>query len=88
MVESNYYHYYWFTFFPQEFCIYLLLDICYINNITMKCGISRQIFDPVLAPDQFGVVRPLGPKDLDRCMTRQGVAQHSLPLQESHGVNM
>ena len=26
-----------------------------------------------LAPDQFGVVRPLGPKNLDRHVTRHGV---------------
>ena len=39
----------------------------------MKHGISRQRLDPVLAPDQFGVARPLGPKDLDRHVTRHGV---------------
>ena len=39
----------------------------------MKCGISRQRLDPVLAPDQFGVARPLGPEDLDRCVTRHGI---------------
>ena len=39
----------------------------------MKHGVSRQRLDPVLAPDQFGVARPLGPKDLDRCVTRHGV---------------
>ena len=39
----------------------------------MKCGISRQRLDPVLAPDQFGVAQPLGPKDLDQCVTRHGV---------------
>ena len=39
----------------------------------MKCGISRQRLDPVLAPDQFGVARPLGPKDLDRHVTRHGI---------------
>ena len=44
-----------------------------MNNIAMKCGISRQRLDPDLASDQFGVVRPLGPKDLDRCVTRHGV---------------
>ena len=27
----------------------------------------------VLAPDQFGVARPLGPKDLGRCVTRHGI---------------
>ena len=44
-----------------------------MNTITMKHGISRQRLDPVLAPDQFGVARPLGPKDLDRHVTRHGV---------------
>ena len=38
----------------------------------MKCGISRQRLDPVLAPDQFSVASPLGPKDLDRHVTRHG----------------
>ena len=26
-----------------------------------------------MAPDQFGVVKPLGPEDLDRCVTRHGI---------------
>ena len=39
----------------------------------MKCGISRQSLDPVLAPDQFGVAWPLGPEDLDKCVTRHGI---------------
>ena len=39
----------------------------------MKCGISRQRLDPVLAPDQFGVAQPLGPEDLDKCVTRHGI---------------
>ena len=39
----------------------------------MKCGISRQRLDPVLAPDQFGVAQPLGPEDLDKCVTRHDV---------------
>ena len=39
----------------------------------MKCGISRQRLDPVLAPDQFGVARPLGPEDLDKCATRHDI---------------
>ena len=33
--------------------------------MNMKCDI-RQRIDPVLAPNQFSVARPLGPKDLDR----------------------
>ena len=36
----------------------------------MKHGISRQRLDPVLAPDQFGVARPLGPEDLDKHVTK------------------
>ena len=39
----------------------------------MKCDISRQRIDHVLAPDEFSVARPLGPEDLDRCVTRHGV---------------
>ena len=45
----------------------------FVNNITMKHGINRQILDPVLAPDQFGVAKCLGPEDLDRHVTRHGV---------------
>ena len=41
--------------------------------MNMKCDISRQRIDPVLAPDQFSVARPLGPEDLDRCVMRHGV---------------
>ena len=53
----------------------------------MKCGISRQRLGPVLAPNQFGVARPFGPKDLDRCVTRHGVyptflAPKGVPLSE------
>ena len=29
--------------------------------------------DPVLAPDQFSIARPLKPKDLDRHVTRDGI---------------
>ena len=39
----------------------------------MKHDISRQRVDPVLGPDQFSVVLPLGPENLDRCVTRHGV---------------
>ena len=39
----------------------------------MKCDITRQRVDPVLAPDQFSVARPLGPEDLDRHVTWHGV---------------
>ena len=40
---------------------------------TVRCRV-----DPVLAPDQFSVARPLRPEDLDRRVTRQGI-YHSLP---------
>ena len=39
----------------------------------IKCNISRQRIDPVLAPDQFGVARSLGPEDLDRHVTRHAI---------------
>ena len=39
----------------------------------MKHDMSRQRIGPVLAPDQFGVARPLGLEDLDRCSTRHGI---------------
>ena len=39
----------------------------------MKCDISRQSIDPVLAPDQFSMAQPLGPEDLARCVMRHGV---------------
>ena len=39
----------------------------------MKHNITRQRDDPVLAPDQFSVARPLRPEDLDRCVTRHGI---------------
>ena len=35
----------------------------------MKCKTVRQKVDPVLAPDQFGVARPLRPEDLGRHVT-------------------
>ena len=45
----------------------------------MRCHIARRRVDPVLAPDQFSVARPLRPEDLDRRVTRQGVYP-SLPV--------
>ena len=39
----------------------------------MRRHIARRRVDPVLALDQFSVIRPLQPKDLDRRVTRQGV---------------
>ena len=41
--------------------------------MNMKHDISRQRIDPVLAPDQFSVARPLRPEDLDRHVMRLGV---------------
>ena len=39
----------------------------------MKHHTIRHRVDPVLAPDQFSVARPLQPEDLDRRVTRQGI---------------
>ena len=39
----------------------------------MKHNITRQSVDPVLAPDQFSVARPLRPEDLDRHVTWHGI---------------
>ena len=39
----------------------------------MKHNIIRQRVDPVLAPDQFSVARPLRPEDLDRHVTWHGI---------------
>ena len=39
----------------------------------MRCNTVRQKVDPVLAPDQFSVARPLRPEDLDRCVTWHGI---------------
>ena len=39
----------------------------------MKCNTVRCRVDPVLAPDQFSVARPLQLEDLDRRVTRQGI---------------
>ena len=49
----------------------------------MKCHTVRRRVDPVLAPDQFSLARPLQPEDLDRRVTRQ-VIYPSLPA--SNGV--
>ena len=35
-------------------------------------GINLRV-DPVLAPDQFSIARPLRPRDLDRCVTSHGI---------------
>ena len=39
----------------------------------MRHHTGRCRVDPVLAPDQFSVARPLQPEDLDRRVTRQGI---------------
>ena len=39
----------------------------------MRHHTVRRRVDPVLAPDQFSVARPLQPEDLDRRVTRQGI---------------
>ena len=39
----------------------------------MKHGVSRQRLDPILAPDKFGVAKPLGSEDLDRHVTRHNI---------------
>ena len=39
----------------------------------MRCYTNRCRGDPILAPDQFGVARPIRPEDLDRRVTRQGI---------------
>ena len=53
----------------------------------MKCNTVRQKVDPVLAPNQFSIARPLRPEDLDRCVTRHGIypllpAPHEVPWSE------
>ena len=44
-----------------------------VYTLKMKCDTVRQKVDPVLAPDQFSVARPLRPEDLDRCVTQHGI---------------
>ena len=39
----------------------------------MRRHTGRCRIDPILAPDQFGVARPLRPEDLDTRVTRQGI---------------
>ena len=39
----------------------------------MRHHTGRHRIDPILAPDQFGVARPLRPEDLDTRVTRQGI---------------
>ena len=39
----------------------------------MKCNNVRQRIDPVLAPDQFSIARPLRPEGLDRHVTHHGI---------------
>ena len=49
----------------------------------MRHNTVRQRVDPVLAPDQFSVARPLRPEDLDRRVTRYGIYP---PLPAPNGV--
>ena len=44
-----------------------------IIYVIMRCNNINQRVDPVLAPDQFSVARPLRPEDLDRRVTRYGI---------------
>ena len=62
-------------FFSHSRTLYIFIvgSLLFVNNITMKCVINRQRLDPVFAPDQFGVAKPLGPEDLDRHVTRHSV---------------
>ena len=39
----------------------------------MRRHTGRHRIDPILAPDQYGVARPLQPEDLDTRVTRQGI---------------
>ena len=39
----------------------------------MRRHTGRHRIDPILAPNQFGVARPLRPEDLDTRVTRQGI---------------
>ena len=39
----------------------------------MRRYTGRHRANPILAPNQFGVARPLRPEDLDRRVTRQGI---------------
>ena len=45
----------------------------------MRDHTGRHRVDPILAPNQFGVARPLQPEDLDTRVTRQGIYP-SLPV--------
>ena len=54
----------------------------------MKCNRVGGRVDPVLAPDQFSVVRPLRPEDLDRRVTQHGIYPHFQPQMVFYGVNM
>ena len=55
--------------------------------MNMKCDISRQRIDPVLAHDQFSVSQPLGPEDLDRHVMSMAFTLHSQTQLEFHGVS-
>ena len=53
-----------------KFLLYWYVILIYI---IMKHHTVRHRVDPVLAPDQFSVARPLQLEDLDRRVTRQGI---------------
>ena len=52
--------------------IYVLVCII-VYMLNMKRHTVRRKVDPVLAPDQFSVARPLRPEDLDRHVTWHGI---------------
>ena len=47
---------------------HIILIYTIMRHNTVRCRV-----DPVVAPNQFSVARPLWPKDLDRRLTRQGI---------------
>ena len=56
----------------------MILVVCTVSilehmYIIMRCKNIKQRVDPVLAPDQFSVARPLRPEDLDRQVTQHGI---------------
>ena len=57
------------------------------DNIMRHHTVRRRV-DPVLAPDQFSVARPLQPEDLDRRVTIQGIYPSLPALMVFLGVNM
>ena len=64
---------YWCMSFHIIHLILLLYWYMTLIYIIMRHNMIRQRVDPVLAPDQFSVARPLRPGDLDRCVTQYGI---------------